>query len=512
MGALNFLHEGTDQLRESVDNGLVRIEGERDIEQLRTKALVLLQENERLSKKMVELLKENLSLKGLSPEQLQQALHLIDEELNKTKAEAGPKSSSSERRGNGASAAERKPQTGHGPRAQPNLPVVPEVHELDEADQVCPSCGKQLKLWDGQDDETEEVDVVERHFVLKKHVRKKYRCQCGCVEMALMPNRLVPGGRYSNDFAIEVAVAKYVDHLPLERQVTQMEREGLVIDNQTLWDQVNALSRKLHPAWEELRADAMRQAVLCFDETRWEVLTKGSAAKKSWTMWQLSTRRGVYFTIGEDHDSAAGNVFLQGFKGIALGDAAVVHKAMAKKADYELAFCWAHGRRNFIAAESNDPIRSKQFLDMVGELFAIEAQAPPGTEGDELRRKLRNEKSRPVIERIRAWLPGQRFLPSSAIGLAIKYIARHWDGLCVFLDHPEVPIDNNRTERGFRGPAIGRHNFYGSHSKRGTEVAALFYSLIESAKLNGKEPKRYLKLALAAALDDQRIPLPHEIS
>src|SRR3954447_15140044 len=98
MGGPNFLDEGTQQLFRCVDNGLVRIEGEKNIEQLRAKALVLLQENERLSKKMTELLRENLSLKGMSPQQLQQALELIDEELSKTKAEQEPRSPSTEKR------------------------------------------------------------------------------------------------------------------------------------------------------------------------------------------------------------------------------------------------------------------------------------------------------------------------------------------------------------------------------------------------------------------------------
>lgn len=107
---------------------------------------------------------------------------------------------------------------------------------------------------------------------------------------------------------------------------------------------------------------------------------------------------------------------------------------------------------------------------------------------------------------------GSAFCPAATSGTAIKYVAAHWDGLCVFLDEPAVPIDNNSVERGFRGPALGRNNFYGSHSRRGTEVAAIMYSLVESAKLNGVDPKRYMKLALKAALDGKRIPLPHEIA
>jgi transposase len=487
----------------------VRIEDERDIEQLRTKALVLARENERMSKKMLDLLRENLSLKGMSQEQLQATLKLIDDELNKTKSDAPAAASSTERRGRSATT-EKKPQTGHGPREQPNLEIVPDVHDLDEADRACVECGGQLQLWEGQDDETEEVDVIERRFVMKKHIRKKYRCKCGCVEMADMPVRLVPGGRYSNEFAIEVAASKYVEHLPFERQVRAMEGQGLIIDSQTLWDQNLALAAVLKPAWLALREDALANDVIGFDETTWKLLEKGN--KKAWTMWQLSTWRSVFFAIAPTKGSEDGDKFLAGFKGIAVGDAATTHQAMAKNADFKLAYCWAHARRAFIRAEGNDPIRSKQFIEMVAELYAIEDQAPAGPPGDELRRQLRNEKSRPIVERIKTWLTGQRFLPRSEIGTAMKYVAAHWDGLCVFLDEPAVPIDNNSVERGFRGPALGRNNFYGSHSRRGTEVAAIMYSLVESAKLNGVDPKRYLRRALTAALAGERIPLPHEIA
>ena len=233
-----------------------------------------------MSKKLVELLRENLELKGMSPAQLQEALGLIDEELNRAKS-AEERSPSTERRGAAPSSGVPRVQTGHGPTPQPNLAIVTEVHELDEADKVCPSCGLQLALWEGQDDETEEVDVVERCFVMKKHMRRKYRCRCGCVEMSDMPSRLVPGGRYSNNFAIEVAASKFIQHLPFERQVRTMKGEGLIVENQTLWDQVSALANKLEPAWKSLAADAIAGEVLGFDETRWQMLIKGPPRRKA---------------------------------------------------------------------------------------------------------------------------------------------------------------------------------------------------------------------------------------
>jgi transposase len=86
-----------------------------------------------------------------------------------------------------------------------------------------------------------------------------------------------------------------------------------------------------------------------------------------------------------------------------------------------------------------------------------------------------------------------------------------WEGLKVFLENVDVELDNNRTERALRGVVVGRKNHYGSRSRRGTEVAALFCSLIESAKLAGIGPGTYLKAAVEAALRGATIPLPHEL-
>jgi len=106
----------------------------------------------------------------------------------------------------------------------------------------------------------------------------------------------------------------------------------------------------------------------------------------------------------------------------------------------------------------------------------------------------------PLVAELRAWAHRQRALPESSLGKAISYMLGLWTGLTRFLDDPRIPLDNNATERGLRGMVVGRKNHYGSRSKRGTEVAALFYSLIESAKLCGVEPKAYLLQAVRAAL------------
>ncbi|HET6333023.1 MAG TPA: transposase [Polyangiales bacterium] len=102
--------------------------------------------------------------------------------------------------------------------------------------------------------------------------RQKYRCACGCIETALAPSRLLPGGRYSVAFAAHVGVTRYADHGPLERQVKIMARHGLRIDSQTLWDQVHALATALSPTHMRLREYLLQKPMLGADETHWRVM------------------------------------------------------------------------------------------------------------------------------------------------------------------------------------------------------------------------------------------------
>ncbi len=123
----------------------------------------------------------------------------------------------------------------------------------------------------------------------------------------------------------------------------------------------------------------------------------------------------------------------------------------------------------------------------------------------------RQTRSKLVMQQIQQWVLAQRTLPQSPLGKAIGYMSSLWPGLQVFLDDAGVTPDNNAVERSLRGVVVGRKNHYGSRSKRGTEVAALFYSLIESARLVGHDPDCYLKAAVGAALSGTPIPLPHEL-
>ena len=178
-----------------------------DEEQVRTAAKLLERENERLIREVLALKQKLSAVEGHSIEQMQLLADVEHQLAMRNKMLFGR---SSEKRGAKQSEEEKAPQVGHGPREQKELAIVEREHELDVADRMCPSCAEPLAEMAGQFEQADEVDVLERQFVLVRHKRKKYRCRCGgCVETALGPDKLISGGRYSVDFAVSVAVAKW---------------------------------------------------------------------------------------------------------------------------------------------------------------------------------------------------------------------------------------------------------------------------------------------------------------
>ena len=503
---------------------MLNLERETDPERLRQAARLLDRENARLIEKLVALEKENLRLKGLSETELQLRLAEIERQLANARQALYGDSTEKRRKLSDEKKPddERKPdetppepQKGHGPTQQPDLLHEEEVHRLDEPDLACPQCGGQLAEWEGKFEESELVDVIERKFVVRQVKRQKYRCGChACVETALGPKPMVTGGRYAPGFAVEVAVAKYLDHHPLQRQVRIMAREGLIVTGQTLWDQLYALSQALTPTYERIWSHVLAQPVIGADETHWKFLGTRSndTGNKRWQLWTACVDDAVAYRIEETRSKdAAKNVFGD-FKGIAVVDGYGVYEHHAKKHGVTIANCWAHVRRKFFELDKVIGTTTRdEILDLIGELFALDRASKGNLEE---RARLRNEKSRAVVEKIRVWLfeHKAKALPRSAFGRAIDYALERWDGLKRFLEDARIPLSNNASERALRGPVVGRKNHYGSKSRRGATVAAVVYSLCESAKLAGVDPKAYLRRAVERTLEGLPPQLPSEFA
>ena len=501
---------------------MVRLEHVTDLQTAKQMAALLEAENARLHQRLESLVQENARLKGedaqerlqLELTQLKEQLALMQQRLfgassekRKPEAEATPP-------------ARARKQRGHGPRAQPELPVQEVLLPLDEADKVCGLCGGALKEWQGQTEDSEEVSVVERHFVLKRYRRQKYRCPCGCTPVtAPAPPRLMEGGRYSVEFAVDVALQKYGFHLPLARQARMYLREGLVVDSQTLWDQLSALALHLQPSYEALRAAVFASPLIHADETYWYLLDKGP--RKKWYAWTVACADAVYHRILPSRSAATARQVLGGYKGIVMVDGYASYQTVTKPGkeaplECSLVFCWSHVRRKYVEAEKVAPVCA-EVLKLIGQLYVIEADLPEphALEGEQQaaalahRLAVRQEKSAPLVAAIREWALAQRSLPGSALRTALEYMLGLWSGLTVFLTNPWVPLDNNLVERQLRDMVVGRKNHYGSKSLRGTEVAALYYSLIETARLRGEDPGHYLlRAALAAIEQPGTITLP----
>src|SRR6201995_3546024 len=181
----------------------------------------------------------------------------------------------------------RAPRSTTGPTAQPDLPIVEQVFELDDPDRICPSCGGELRAMKDQFETSEMIDVVEVSYRVVQVKQQKYVCRCGgCVETAPGPDRAAPGSRYSLDFAIKVAVDKYLDHIPLARQERILKRHGAVVTSQTLWDLLNGLGRRLESASRALLARVLAEPVVGLDQTSWPRLD--GKADKPWQMWCLT--------------------------------------------------------------------------------------------------------------------------------------------------------------------------------------------------------------------------------
>jgi transposase len=374
-----------------------------------------------------------------------------------------------------------------------------------------------------QAQESEEITVVGVEYKILKHRRQVYRCQCsGHAKTAPGPPRLIPGGRYSIDYAVHVAESKYLDHLPLERQARAMGRAGLDVDGQTLWDQIDAHAHHLEPTYEELCRRVLDNDVVYADETSWRNHENHNTSK--WWTWCVASDDMAVYRISRSRSHKAAEKVLGGFEGIVMTDGYKAYETLERNEDHlQLAHCWAHVRRKFLDAEDAYPELSEHAVKQIKKLFKIEretARAGPGASDEEkrqaldLRRHRRQELSKPITDKLLLWAVEHRgrVLPGSKMGKAIEYMLKLWKGLTRFLEDPRIPLDNNAAERALRGVVVGRKNHYGSKSKRGTEVAALFYTLFETAKLSGVDPRAYVTQATLRAINEPgAVTLPSDL-
>jgi transposase len=329
--------------------------------------------------------------------------------------------------------------------------------------------------------------------------------------------RLIAGGRYSIEFAVGVALDKYLMHLPLERQVKQMALAGLNVTSQTLWDQLWTVASYLKPCWEALWTYQLQSPVIGVDETRWRLLDKRGHAKPQ--IIAVTSESAVCYAFEYNKTAETLDRLLGDFSGWLIVDGISIYPAVRdiREAGYgngsrdgppfRIANCWAHFRRYLVKA-SKDFRQAERMVELIAMLYRV----VDGARDERVTAGERRQWVEALLGEMRRWMHTTKTVPDSSLHKAIAYGSKYWKGLTRFVDHPEVWLDNNASERALRRPVLGRKNHYGSKSERGMLAAAVFYSLIETCQIIGVHPAEYLREAIRRAKEKPGTAyLPHEM-
>jgi transposase len=406
-----------------------------------------------------------------------------------------------------APAVEVKPRSTRKPLPE-HLPREVVTH-LTQGD-CCSSCGGALRQFG--EDVSEQLEYVPESFKVLRHVRPKFACSgCDRVVEAPAPSRPIERGLAGPGLLAHVLVSKFGDHLPLYRQSEIYARQGVEIERSTLAGWVGAASELLSPLLDALQKHVLGGTKLHADDTPIPVLAPGNGKTKTGRLWTYvrddrpageDTAPAVWFAYSEDRKGEHPRQHLKNFKGALQADAyAGFHHLYGNGAIYEVA-CWAHARRKFhdIHAIHASSITTEA-LARIGALYRIEedVRGKPA----ELRREVRQTRAKPLLEELRIWMEKslRSLSTKSETAGAIRYALTRWRALTRYIDDGLLEIDNSAAERALRAVALGRKNYLFAGSDAGGDRAAVFYSLIGSAKLNGLDPELYLRTVLAQIAD-----------
>jgi len=420
----------------------------------------------------------------------------------------------------GASNGGRKPFADHLPREEIR-------HALEPHECKCNSCsGELIEL---APTVTEEMYTIPKQHVVRKHAQANYFCPC-CKEFtsAPMPRRMFTGSSYgSPEFVADVATSKYQFGIPLYRQVDMAAASGVPLNRTTLANLMITLGDRLTSLHELLRDELLTQPLINADETTVQVLKElgrkpeqqsylwlfrsGAKAERQVVVFKYQqTRAGVHalnFLTREDGSIYNGKLQTDAYAGYNSVSEAV-----------RIA-CMAHIRRKFVDALKLVPLSARsdslaaEIIEMIGELYAIEREGN-GLSDEELL-ALRSRNSRPLVDRIEAWLKEHRdkALPKTALGNAIRYGLEQWPTMKRYLDDPRCSIDNNIAERDIKRVVMGRKAWLFADSVDGMEANAVLYSLVQTCIANGVDPYKYFKAVIqkmpyAKSLADLEALLP----
>lgn len=473
----------------------------------------LLEENERLRKEN-DLLRQKLDLLirrvfGRKSERLDtNQLELLLGELEKTSSPPASETAAIPE----AEHARRKRPPGQ-PRCPDNVPVITDVIDPD------PVTGNPSAFRQIGEEVSEQFDYEPGRFLRRRTVRRVWvkRGDPDAVPVvAPLPPKLLERGILAPGLLAHVLVSKYSDHLPLCRQERIFEeRYGVYLPRQTLSRGVELAATWLKPIVQQIARDQMAGGYVQIDETPVKYLKPGQGQTSQGYFWAVHAPGAdtvYHWTAGRGHEHLLA-ILPETFEGTAQCDGYGAYRTMLKKRPgVKLAGCWAHARRKFREAfEQKEAVtRNGWILRQIGHLYAIERRLRRSRAGPKLRAAIRAAESRPILTRLKKVLtrlqPKHR--PQSLTGKAISYALGQWELLEVYLEQGRLEIDNNLVENAIRPTAVGRKNWLFIGAEDAGWRSAIVYSLIQSCRRQGVEPRAYLKdvLTRLPAMTNHQVP------
>jgi transposase len=361
---------------------------------------------------------------------------------------------------------------------------------------------------------TEELDYRAGSFFVRVISRPRFSDpETKGVAIAPMPARPVHKGIAASGLLAYILVSRFCDHLPYDRQVKMLNRYGeSIVNTSTVNRWVKESINLLSIIYSRIRQRVLEADYVQGDETTIKVLDRNKkSGKHQGYLWgyHAPLEKLVLMEYAEGRAADYPAAFLGDFHGIFQTDAySGYDKLLKTKSGIVHISCWAHARRNFTKALESDRSRAEAALDMIRELYDVEACCRKNNWGPDQVLRLRRKRSLPVLERLKCWAQQQEAVlnPRSLIAQACRYMLKRWDKLSYYITDGCILIDNNLLENRFRPVALGRKNWLFAGNHLSAERSGIIYSILESCALNKVEPLSYLKDVLTRLPELQYAP------
>ncbi len=354
---------------------------------------------------------------------------------------------------------------------------------------------------------TEVLEYQPGELYVKQYKRVKYaRPDNAGILIGELPSRPLPKTMAGEGLLAQIVIDKYVDHLPLYRQMQRFERAGVRLPYSTLTEWVSATCELINPLFNALKAEVLQSGYLHADETPIKVIDKdkkGETHRGYYWVYQNSIDKIVFFDYQEGRGREGPMEILANFKGYLQTDGYAAYNIFDKRPGITLLHCMAHARRMFNEALDNDYERASHAMEEIQKLYTIERISKENNLNFEELKAVRCLKSAPVLKGLYHWMQQQyiHVLPKSAIGKALAYSLERWDHLSLYITDGMLNIDNNPVENSIRPVALGRKNYLFAGSHEAAKRSGMLYSLLGTCKMHGIEPYGWLKEVLQKIAD-----------